>query len=244
MSQDSKRVALVTGANKGIGFEIARQLGKAGFTVFLGARDAGLGENAAAKLKGEGIDARFVLLDLDRHEMIAQAASTIQAASGKLDALVNNAGIVDKGDGPPSSANPQAVKRVMDVNFFGTLAVIQAMLPLLRAAPAARIVNLSSGLASLTWNSDPKWDFAGVKLIGYNTSKAAVNMLTVQLAFELRDTPIKVNSVNPGYIATDMNSHQGTKSVEEGAAEPVRMALLGPDGPTGGFFETGAANPW
>lgn len=239
-----KRVALVTGANKGIGFEIARQLGKVGFTVFVGARDAALGENAAAKLKSEDIDAKFVLVDLNRSETFAQAASAIQAASGQLDVLVNNAGIIDKDDGPPSSADLQAVRRVMDVNFFGTLAVTQAMLPLLKAAPAARIVNLSSGLASLAWNGDPTWDFAGVKLIGYNTSKAAVNMLTVQLAYELRDTPIKVNSVNPGYIATDMNSNQGTKSVEEGAAEPVRMALLGPDGPTGGFFEMGGTNPW
>ena len=122
--------------------------------------------------------------------------------------------------------------------------VTQAMLPLLRVAPAARIVNLSSGLGSLTMNGDPTWDFAPVKLLGYNTSKAAVNMLTVQLAYELRDTAIKVNSANPGFTATDMNGQRGTQTLEEGAAEPVRLALLPPDGPTGGFFETSGPNPW
>ena len=122
--------------------------------------------------------------------------------------------------------------------------VTQAMLPLLRGAPAARIVNLSSGLGSLTWNGDPAWSFAPAKLLGYNTSKAAVNMLTIQLAYELRDTLIKVNSANPGFTATDMNAHRGTQTLEEGAAEPVRLALLPADGPSGGFFDTNGSNPW
>ena len=240
----AKKIALVTGANKGIGLEIARQLGQAGFTVFLGARNAALGEAAAAKLRANSLDVRCVELDLGNASTIAAAAKTIEALGGRLDVLVNNAGIADGADGPPSTANIDAVRRVMETNFVGTLAVTQAMLPLLKTAPAARIVNLSSGLGSLQWNSDPNWAFAPYKLLGYNASKAALNMLTVQLAYELRDTPIKVNSANPGYTATDMNGHQGNQTIEEGAAESMRLALLPADGPTGGFFETGAVDPW
>jgi len=148
-------------------------------------------------------------LDLGRLETIEAAAAILAARGQKLDVLVNNAAISDAADGPPGTVNVDVVKRVMDTNFFGTLAVTQAFLPLLRNAPAARIVNLSSGLGSLTWNADPNWSFAKFKLPGYNTSKAALNMLTVQLAYELRDTSIKVNSVNPGYTATDMNGNRG-----------------------------------
>ncbi len=244
MHNSRPRFALVTGANKGIGFEIARRLGKEQLTVFLGARDAARGEAAASTLRGEGIDARFVELDLEDPATIAAAAAAITALTPHLDALVNNAGIADPADGPPATVSPATVRRLLDVNFLGTLMVTQAMLPLLRVAPAARIVNLSSGLGSLTWNSDPAWSFAPAKLLGYNTSKAAVNMLTIQLAYELRDTLIKVNSANPGFTATDMNAHRGTQTLEEGAAEPVRLALLPADGPTGGFFETTGSNPW
>jgi len=239
-----KKVALVTGANKGIGFEIARQLGEAGFAVFLGARNAGLGEEAAAKLRTQGLDARYIELDLTRLDTIETAAAAIKASSGQLDVLVNNAAIVDAADGPPSSVAAGVVRRVLETNLFGTLAVTQAMLPLLRAAPAARIVNLSSGLGSLAMNADPTWEFAAFKLLGYNTSKAAVNMLTAQLAYELRDTAIKVNAVSPGYVATDMNAHQGILTVAEGAAEPLRLALLPPNGPTGGFFSAEGPYPW
>jgi NAD(P)-dependent dehydrogenase (short-subunit alcohol dehydrogenase family) len=132
----------------------------------------------------------------------------------------------------------------METNFFGTLAVTQAMLPLLRKATAGRVVNVSSGLGSLAWNADPNWEYAPVKLLGYNASKAAMNMLTVQLAYELRGTAIKVNSSNPGYTATDLNGHRGHQTVEEGAAETVRLALLPAAGPTGGFFETTGPDPW
>jgi NAD(P)-dependent dehydrogenase (short-subunit alcohol dehydrogenase family) len=205
-----KKTAFISGANKGIGFEIARELGVAGFTIFLGARNPALGEDAASKLRAEGLDVRFVELDLDRLETAATAAAAIEAHGGKLDVLVNNAGIVEAGDGPPSTVNLDAARRTMDVNFFGMLAVTQAMLPLLRKASAARIVNLSSGLGSITLNGDPSWDFAPYKYVGYNASKAAVNMLTVQLAYELRETAIKVNAVNPGYTATDINGNKGT----------------------------------
>jgi NAD(P)-dependent dehydrogenase (short-subunit alcohol dehydrogenase family) len=245
MHDSSKKIALVTGANKGIGFGIAREFGKAGMTVLLGARNKALGEEAAAKLQAEKFDVRFVQIDLLRPETIATVATSIAAQFHHLDILVNNAGILDPADGPPSSADVNSVRRVMETNFLGTLAVTQAMLPLLRKAKAARIVNLSSGLGSLEKNADPNWDFASFKLIGYNASKAALNMLTVQLAYELRETGIKVNSVSPGFVDTDMNGHRGTLTVEEGAAGPVRLALLPAEGPTGGFFDDKAAHyPW
>ena len=245
MAQQHKgKTALITGANKGIGFEVARELGKQGVTVLLGARNAQLGQAAEAKLKAEGIDAQYVELDVTKPATIKAAEEAIESKYGKLDILVNNAGVVAKGDGPPSVADPEAVRQVLDVNFFGVLAVTQAMLPLVRKAPAGRIVMVSSGLGSLTWNADPAWPFAAVKPLGYNGSKAILNMLTVQLAWELRDTPVKVNTVNPGYTATDLNGNSGHQSIEEGAAETVRQALVPDDAPTGGFFETGGVVPW
>jgi NAD(P)-dependent dehydrogenase (short-subunit alcohol dehydrogenase family) len=244
MNDQSKRIALITGANKGIGFEVARCLGKAGLIVLVGARDPKLGGAATANLKAENLDARFIELDVVRPPTITAAAATVANEFGRLDVLINNAGINDPADGPPSTTDLEAVRRVMDTNFFGALAVTQSMLPLLRKSPAARVVNVSSGLGSLTWNADPNWEFAPVKLLGYNASKAAMNMLTVQLAYELRGTTIKVNASNPGYTATDLNGNRGHQTIAEGAAETVRLALLPVDGPTGGFFETGGSDPW
>ena len=245
MAQEHKgKIALVTGANKGIGFEVARELGYQGITVLLGARNAELGKAAETKLKAEGVDAHFVDLDVTRPETIKAAQEAIQKQFGRIDILINNAGVVAKGDGPPSVADPEAVRQVLEVNFFGVLAVTQAMLPLVRKASSGRIVMVSSGLGSLTWNADPEWPFAAVKPLGYNGSKAILNMLTVQLAWELRDTPIKVNTVNPGYTATDLNGNSGHQSIAEGAAETVRQALVPDDAPTGGFFETGGVVPW
>jgi NAD(P)-dependent dehydrogenase (short-subunit alcohol dehydrogenase family) len=238
------KIALVTGANKGIGHEVARQLGLQGVTVLIGARNANLGEEAAARLRAESIDATFIELDVTNPATVATAVDTIRQKYGRLDILVNNAGISDKRDGPPSVADPDAVRRVLEVNFFGVLAVTQAMLPLVRNSPSGRIVMVSSGLGSLTWNSDPAWSFAAVKRMGYNGSKALLNMMTVQLAWELRDTPIKVNTVNPGFTATDLNDHRGTQTVAEGAAETVRQSLAPDDAPTGKFVETGGIAPW
>jgi NAD(P)-dependent dehydrogenase (short-subunit alcohol dehydrogenase family) len=244
MPSSLARIALVTGANKGIGFEIARQIGRTGARMLLGARDATLGKVAAATLVAEGIDITFLHLDLGKPATIATAAAAIEAEHGRLDVLVNNAGIVDRADGPPSKTSIDAVRRVFDTNFFGTLAVTQALLPLLRKSPSARIVNVSSGLGSLTQNSDPTWQFKHVKIMGYNASKAALNMLTVQLAAELKDAGIKVNSADPGFTATDLNDHRGHQTVPEGAAAAIRLALLPDDGPTGGFFSAGRQEPW
>jgi NAD(P)-dependent dehydrogenase (short-subunit alcohol dehydrogenase family) len=244
MPTSKHRIALVTGANKGIGFEITRQIGKTGAHMLLGARDPALGEAAAARLQAEGLDVRFIHIDLGKPDTIQFAAATIEGGYDRLDVLVNNAGITDRADGPPSKASLDAVRRVFETNMFGVLAVTQAMLPLLRKSASGRIVNVSSGLGSLTHNSDAAWEFAGVKIIGYNASKAALNMLTVQLAAELKDTRIKVNSADPGFTATDLNDHRGHQTVSQGAVAAVRLALLPDDGPTGSFFSADRQEPW
>ncbi len=244
MQSHSGKIALVTGANKGIGFEVSRQLAKAGCVVLLGSRDASRGQQAADKLRAENLDVRAIELDVTRPESIDASAAAISSEFGRLDILVNNAGIADQSDGPPSVAKLEAVERIMKTNFFGAISVTQALLPLLKKSAAGRIVNVSSELGSLTSNSDPNWKYAFAKFLGYCSSKAALNMLTVQLAYELRDTPIKVNSANPGYTATDLNNNSGHQTIEEGAAETIRLSLLPDDGPTGGFFETSGPDPW
>jgi NAD(P)-dependent dehydrogenase (short-subunit alcohol dehydrogenase family) len=242
MQSAPKRIALVTGANKGIGFEVAQQLAASGCRVLLGARNQVLGEEAAAKLKR--YDVRYLAIDLDDLATIAIAAHAIDADFGHLDVLVNNAGIVGQGDGLPSSSSLEAIERTLRVNFLGSVAVTQAMLPLLRRAPSASIVNVSSGLGSLTKSGDPAWTHVASKYLGYAASKASLNMLTVQLAYELRDTSIKVNSVDPGYTATDLNQHRGTQTIPEGAAEIIRLALLLGEGPTGTFSNAQGIVPW
>jgi NAD(P)-dependent dehydrogenase (short-subunit alcohol dehydrogenase family) len=237
----STRIGLVTGANKGIGLEIARQLAQAGVNVIIGARDDGRARTAVDDLASQGLVAQSVRLDHDDRASVADAAATIDAEHGRLDILVNNAGIFDPADGPPGTASLDAVRRVMDTNFLGTLAVTQAMLPLLRAAPAARIVNVSSSLGSLTLNGDPSSTYYSSQFIGYNASKAALNMLTVQLHEELRGTGIIVNSVSPGFVKTDLTGY-GTMTPEEGAKLPVRYALSGEE--SGRFVEPDGETPW
>lgn len=235
------RIALVTGANKGIGLETARQLAQAGVGVIIGARDDGRGRTAVGDLAAQGLAAQSVQLDIDDHDSIALAAAKIEADHGKLDILVNNAGIFDFADAPPSRASLDAVRRVIETNFLGTLAVTKAMLPLLRKASAARIVNLSSSLGSLTLNGDPASTYYSSQFIGYNASKAALNMLTVQLHEELRGTGIVVNSVSPGFVKTDLTGY-GTMTPEEGARLPVRYALGGEE--SGRWFEPNGETPW
>jgi NAD(P)-dependent dehydrogenase (short-subunit alcohol dehydrogenase family) len=237
------KVALITGANKGIGLEIARQLGRQGMTVLLGARDEGRGQEAAETLRADGVDARAIQLDVTSQETIDRAAHRIQKEFGRLDVLVNNAGIfID--DAPPSELDMKMLRRTYETNLFGPVAVTQAMLPLLRRSVAGRIVNMSSGLGSLTQTSDPGWGFSHLNLLAYNSSKTALNAATVEFAKELRGTLVKVNSADPGYTATDMNNQQGPRSVEQGARVAVRLATLPEDGPTGGFFDENGARPW
>jgi len=237
-----KRVALVTGANKGIGLEIARQLGRLGFVALIGARDAGRGEAAAQQLRGEGLTTEAIMLDVTDQQSIDAAAATIAQRYGKLDVLVNNAAIAID-NAVPTELDVAVLRTTYDTNVFGVFAVTKAMLPLLRKAEAGRIVNMSSGAGSLKETSSPDWRLEWATL-AYNTSKAAVNSITVHLATELKGTPIKINAVNPGYTATDQNQFRGEKTVEQAAIAPVRYATLDADGPSGGFFDVNGPMDW
>lgn len=244
MSDDLKgKVALITGANKGIGYEIARQLGSRGATVIVGARDKELGTKASNQLVSSQIDAQVVQLDVTDQKTIDYTANQIEREFGKLDILVNNAGIlIDQV--PPSQLDIETLKQTYETNVFGVFAVTKAMLPLLKKSTAGRIVNISSSLGSLTQNSDPNYEFAGMKLLAYNSSKTAVNALTVLFASELKDTPIKVNAADPGFTATDINQYRGYRTVEQGATSAVILATLPDDGVTGGFFDENGVVPW
>ena len=241
-----KQVALITGANKGIGFEVARQLGQRGIIILVGARNDERGQDAARTLQAEGIDARGVQLDVTDQASIDAAAAAIDADYGKLDILVNNAGISVREQGtPPSALDLGDLRRTYETNFFGAFAVTKAMLPLLRRAEAGRIVNQSSNMGSLTYASDPDSVYSEMPpLLAYCSSKTAMNALTVFFARELLDTPIKINAVNPGYCATDLNGHSGYLTAAQGAEAAVRYATIGADGPTGGFFEADGMVPW
>ena len=240
----SRKIALVTGANKGIGLEIARQLAQADVHVILGARNPERGTAAVQALTSEGLDVSYMPLDTTDEATIAAATAAISDEHGRLDILVNNAGVADWHDGPPSTASLAAVRAELETNFVGTLAVTQAMLPLLKNSDAARIVNLSSALGSLSVNGDPSSPFYAARAIGYNTSKAALNMLTVQLAAELSDTAIAVNSVSPGFVKTDLTGGNGALTPAEAAAVPVTYALLGDDAVTGRFVSAQGDLPW
>jgi NAD(P)-dependent dehydrogenase (short-subunit alcohol dehydrogenase family) len=234
----TSQIALITGANKGLGFETARILGGDGMTVLIGARSAGLGEKAAATLAEEGIDARFVRIDVTDAASVEAAAKLIDAEHGRLDVLVNNAGITPtdasgpESTPPPSGIAPDLVRAAFETNVVGVVAVTNAMLPLLRRSPAGRIVNVSSHLGSLTLHTDPSAP-PRPNLLPYNASKTAVNAVTVAYARELAGTPIKVNAAAPGFCATDLNGRTGSRSPAEGAAVIAGVAALGDDGPTG-----------
>ncbi|WEJ85000.1 SDR family NAD(P)-dependent oxidoreductase [Kluyvera intermedia] len=244
MSSNNK-VALITGANKGIGYETALKLGQQGVTVYIGARDEQRGNAAAGRLKASGIDARFIKIDLGDYATIDHAAEMLEHEHGRLDILVNNAGIMSTEDGSPVTTEMSVVKKTFDTNFFGALYVTQKVIPLLQKAASARVVNVSSGLGSLALNQDPSWEFADAKLIGYNASKAALNMLTVQLAWVLRESAIKVNSANPNFTNTELlPDTTGGRPVEDAARVIIHLALLPEDGPTGGFFEDDVSLPW
>ena len=249
---NNKPVALVTGANQGIGLQIAKDLAGHGFTVLLGSRNLERGERAA---KSVGGDARAIQLDVTKQPSIAAAAERIQKELGRLDVLVNNAGIAHTGRSDmkledvvkaarPSVASLDEVRAVFETNVFGVIAVTQAMLPLLREAPAGRIVNVSSGVGSLTRIANPSDPVRRVLGVSYSPSKTALNAVTLAFAVELEQTRIKVNAACPGFTATALNNFAGTRSVEQAAREPVRLALLGADGPTGTFSNEDGPIPW
>lgn len=250
-SANNQPVALVTGANQGVGFQIAKALADNGYIVYVGSRNLDNGEKAAAEIGGK---AHAILLDVTLESTISAAVELIEKESGRLDLLVNNAAISHAGkpgrtleeiteDGRASTASLDEVRAVWETNVFGVIAITQAALPLLRKSSAARIVNVSSGLGSLTWVSDPAcWarDHFGVV---YAASKAALNSVTMAFAIELEKENIKVNAVSPGFTATALNNFQGTDTVEVGSREPVRVALE-TDGPTATFTGPDGALPW
>jgi NAD(P)-dependent dehydrogenase (short-subunit alcohol dehydrogenase family) len=236
-------VALISGANKGIGYEIARGLGAKKIKVLVGARDAARGQAAVDTLKAEGADARFVELNVTDAGTVQRAAQWIEKEFGRLDILINNAGIAEW-DAKPSTVDLAKVREVYETNFFGPAAVIQAMLPLLKKSKHGRIVNVSSSLGSLTLSSKLDSPFADFLALGYCTSKSALNSLTVQFAKELKDTSIKVNAICPGYCATDLNNHSGPRSAAQGAVAAIEYATIGDDGPTGGYFNEEGRVPW
>jgi len=240
------KVALITGANRGIGLETARQLGAKGITVLMGARDLKRGEAAAAELKKQGIDARALKLDVVDACDVRAAAETIEREFGRLDILVNNAGISREALNPNSTltVTDEAMRKTFDTNFFAVVNLTNALLPLLRKSEAGRIVNVSSILASLTFHTTPGSPIYDAKVFAYGASKAALNMYTIHLAYSLKDTKIKVNSADPGWVKTDLGTDAAPLEVVDGAKTEVELATLPEDGPTGGYFHMGETVPW
>jgi NAD(P)-dependent dehydrogenase (short-subunit alcohol dehydrogenase family) len=240
LSMTTKTVALITGANKGLGLEIARQLGQRGLVVVLGARSQASGAEAAAKLCKDGIDAHAVQLDVTSKEDVARLPGFFQEKFGRLDVLVNNAGIAEW----TADDELESFRRTFDTNFFGVVAVTYALLPLLRKSPAGRIVNQSSELGSLTSLQRSPEMFGAFVVPSYTCSKAALNGLTVSLAHKARGTPLKVNSAHPGWVKTDLGGDEAPMVVADGARTAVTLATLPPDGPTGQFFHLENSLPW
>jgi NAD(P)-dependent dehydrogenase (short-subunit alcohol dehydrogenase family) len=238
----TKSVALITGANKGIGLAIARQLGQQGYSVWLGCRSRERGEQAAADLRKDGIEAFAIVIDVTDEHSVRAAAAHFAEKAGPLDALINNAGI-SLGNYPPASEESvDDIRAMFDVNVLGPVRVTQAFLPLLRKSKAARIVMMSSSLGSVSRTLDMSSDIWPVVAAGYCASKSALNMFTAKFAKELLHDGIKVNAADPGYTATDLNGHTGHRTVDEAAAIAVHLATLGHMGPTGGFFNDAYAD--
>ena len=234
---------LITGANKSIGFETAKQLLALGYYVYLGSRDLEKGEAAAKQLQSANVKA--IQIDISNPQSIAGARKNIES----LDVLINNAGISGGFPQPAITTTVDVMREVFDTNYFGTIQVTQAFIDLLMKSPEPRIVNVTSGLASLTLHNDPSWQFYKIKSAAYGPSKTALNAYTVVLAYELKDTAFKVNVVDPGYTATDFNQHRGPRNVADAAKDIVKFATLEADGPSGIFYsvdnnpETGVS-PW
>lgn len=244
----AKKIALVTGANKGIGFETARQLGKEGITVIAAARNKENGIKAVETLKSEGIDIEFLQLDVDKDADIQFAFDFINNKYGKLDILVNNAGIQIEsdnwGENTSTSVSDKVLRQTLDTNFFNVVKLTNTLLPLIRKSEAGRIVNLSSILGSLNLHSDPNSPIYGSKLFAYDTSKAALNSYTIHLAAALADTNIKVNSAHPGWVKTDMGSDAAPMEIADGAKTSVALSLLDANGVSGKYVHMGAELPW
>jgi len=243
---EAKKVALITGANKGIGLETARQLGRLGVTILVGARDLARGEEAAEVLRGIGVDARAVKLDVLDTADYAAVAELIDKEFGRLDILINNAAVnfEQLGTNSTLSVSDEALHKTFETNFFAVVALTRALLPLLEKSAAGRIVNLSSIVGSLTLHATPSSPIYDRKIFAYDASKAALNAFTIHLARALKDTIIKVNSAHPGWVKTDMGTDAAPMEIVDGAKTSVELATLDKDGPTGGFFHMGQPLPW
>ena len=242
-----KKVALISGANKGLGLETAKQLGKLGYTVLLGSRDPLKGEVAARLLREDGIDARVVKLDVTKQSDIDGIAALVESEFGKLDVLVNNAGVMhEKGwtKNTTSDTTMENLRATFEANLFAVFALTKSLLPALKKSEAGRIVNVSSILGSVSLQATKGSPTYSTKLFAYNASKAALNVLTISLAHELRGTKIKVNSAHPGWVKTDLGGDAAPMSVVDGAKTEVELATLAEDGPTGGFFHNGKEIAW
>ena len=245
---ENQKVALITGANRGLGFETAKQLGEQGITVILAARQLSAAEDAAEKLKQQGIDAYGIQLDVTKDDERKAAAQYIEDKFGKLDILINNAGVGSKRslfEKVTSETTQDEFEYVFETNFFSVVYVTKALLPLIKKSPAGRIVNLSSILGSLTLHSQPDSPIAAIKVLAYDASKAAVNMFTNHLSLELEGTGIKVNSAHPGWVKTELGGvDEAPMEIIDGAKTSVALALIGEDGPNGRFIHLGEELPW
>jgi NAD(P)-dependent dehydrogenase (short-subunit alcohol dehydrogenase family) len=242
-----KKVAFITGGNRGIGLETARQLGKQGVKVVIGSRDAEKGNAAAEKLRAEGADVDAIRFDITKPADYQEAYKYFDKNFGRLDILINNAGVSKEAFGSPNNASSVAkevLRETFDTNFFGTIELTQVLLPLIKKAPEGRIVNLSSILGSLALHADPKSPIYDFKVLAYDASKAALNSFTVHLAHELRGTNVKVNSAHPGWVKTEMGTDAAPMEIPDGAKTSVALALLPANGPTGAFIHMGEALPW
>ncbi len=244
----SKKIALITGANKGLGFETAKQLGKENITIIAASRNKERGEKAVAALKAEGVDAEFLQLNVDSPTDITNAFDYINNKYGKLDILINNAGIIAEdghfGSNTSTTITQEELSTTFATNFFNVVALTNTLLPLIKKSEAGRIVNLSSILGSLTLHADPASPIYGSKLFAYNSSKTALNAYTVHLAAALADTNIKVNSAHPGWVKTELGTDAAPMLVDEGAKTSVALSLLGNDGYTGKYVHLGQELPW
>jgi NAD(P)-dependent dehydrogenase (short-subunit alcohol dehydrogenase family) len=237
--------ALVTGANKGIGYEIAAGLGALGYTVGVGARDATRRDEAVARLRDAGVDAVGVPLDVTDDASVAAAAALVEERFGRLDALVNNAGITGGMAQQPTTVDLDVIRTVVETNVLGVIRVTNAMLPLLRRSSSPRIVNVSSGVGSLARQSGSVGEAtAGPVAVAYSPSKTFLNAVMLQYVRQLDGTNVLINAACPGYVATDLNGFRGVRTPQQGAATPIRLATLPDGGPTGGFFEDAGVVPW
>ncbi|MBD2360642.1 SDR family oxidoreductase [Anabaena sp. UHCC 0399] len=246
-SELNHKVALITGANKGLGLEMSRQLGQHGIKTLIAGRNLEAAQTAADKLQNQGIDAEALALDVGDSNQIQSVVQKIDEQFGKLDVLINNAGVFLDGDWLTSNASSvslDTIRQTFNTNFFALVELTQALLPLILKSPNGRIVNISSIEGSLTLHADSNSPIYDSKPFAYNASKAAVNSFTVHLAHELRNTPVKVNSAHPGWVKTELGGEGAMMDIAEGAKTGVQLALLEDDGPSGGFFHLGQPVPW